>query len=455
MSKRRVLVADDEESIRHMLGLHLGRAGFEVVPVADGRQALDALTRDTFDFALCDLVMPQLDGIEVIRGAKAKGVATPIVLMSAHADVATALQAVSEGAFDYIAKPFRADEVLFRLERALEQQALSAEVGRLKEVLGAELDLGGIVARSDPMQRVFRTLRKVADYKTTVLLTGESGTGKELVAKALHFNSVRRERPFIPVNCGAIPENLLESELFGHARGAFTGADRARKGLFEEADGGTLFLDEIGELPLTLQVKLLRVLQEGEIRRVGESQSTGIDVRVVAATVRDLRAEVGAGRFREDLFYRLNVLPIHLPPLREREGDVPLLVDHFVARFNERLGTQVQGLEASAAKALVQYPWPGNVRELENAIERAMVLADGDRLTAEDLPQRIRESTDRIRTTLASDELSIKKTTRIVEEELIRRALTRTGGNRTRAAELLEISHRALLYKIKEYAVDL
>jgi two-component system response regulator AtoC len=455
MSKRRVLVADDEKSIRHMLGLHLGRAGCEVVAVADGRQALDALIRDTFDFALCDLVMPELDGIEVIRGVKAKGVATPIVLMSAHADVSTALKAVAEGAFDYIAKPFRADEVLFRLERALEQQALSAEVGRLREALGAELDLGGIVARSDPMQRVFRTLRKVADYKTTVLLTGESGTGKELVAKALHFNSVRRDRAFIPVNCGAIPENLLESELFGHVRGAFTGADRARKGLFEEADGGTLFLDEIGELPLTLQVKLLRVLQEGEIRRVGESQSTPVDVRVVAATVRDLRAEVDAGRFREDLFYRLNVLPIHLPPLREREGDVPLLVEHFVARFNARLGTRVQGVDAAAAKVLVQYPWPGNVRELENAIERAMVLADAERLAVEDLPQRIRESTDRIRTTLASDELSIKKTTRIIEEELIRRALTKTGGNRTRAAELLEISHRALLYKIKEYAVDL
>jgi len=287
------------------------------------------------------------------------------------------------------------------------------------------------------------------------LITGESGTGKELVARALHFNSGRRDGPYVAVNCGAIPANLLESELFGHARGAFTDATRARKGLFEEADGGSLFLDEIGELPQPLQVKLLRVLQEGEIRRVGDSLPRTVDVRVIAATVRDLVDDVDKGLFRQDLFYRLNVLPIHLPPLRERQSDIPLLVDHFLDRFNERLGVGIQAIEPSTMKLLTRYPWPGNVRELENTIERAMVLAESETVGPEDLPERIRESQDKIRMTLASGELSVKKTMRIVEEELIQRALEKTGGNRTRAAELLEISHRALLYKIKDYQIDL
>ena len=437
-----------------MLRLHLDREGFQVDTADDGTEALEALEDGQFDCVLCDLVMPRTTGLEVIEALRDRGDTTPVVLMSAHADVDTALQAVKAGAFDYIPKPFRTEEVLFRLRKAIQQTQLVAEIGRLRETLGEQLDFGGIIARSEEMQKVFNTIRKVADYKTTVLLQGESGTGKELVARALHFNSVRREKPFIAVNCGAIPENLLESELFGHVRGAFTDATRTRRGLFEEADGGTLFLDEIGELPLSLQVKLLRVLQEGEIRRVGDSRTTPVDVRVVAATVRDLADEVSKGGFREDLYYRLNVLNLPLPPLRARRGDIPVLVEHFVAKFNERLGTAIQGVEPAAIKLLVQYPWPGNVRELENAIERAIVLADGDRLTVTDF-SRIRESQDRIRQTLASGELSIKKTTRIIEEELIRRALTKTGGNRTRASEFLEISHRALLYKIKDSEVDL
>ncbi|MEZ4471015.1 MAG: sigma-54 dependent transcriptional regulator [bacterium] len=451
----RVLVADDEEDIRFMLELHLGRAGHAVTAVPDGRAALKALSTGDFDFALCDLVMPGLDGLALIEAAQEAGVRTPIVLMSAHANVDTALTAVQRGAFDYIAKPFRADEVLFRLRRALEARELTAEVGRLKQALEQEFGFSGIIARSSAMQAVFRTIRKVADYKTTVLLTGESGTGKELVAKALHYNGIRRDGPFVAVNCGAIPESLLESELFGHVKGAFTDASHQRRGLFEEASGGTLFLDEVGELPLALQVKLLRVLQEGEIRRVGESRSTPVDVRVIAATVRDLAAETTAGRFRQDLFYRLNVLPIRLPPLRERKSDIPLLLEHFVGRFNERLGTRCRGTDKAAQKLLMQHDWPGNVRELENAIERSIVMAEGDVIGEADLPDRIREAGDRIRQTLASDELSIKKTTRIIEEELICRALRQTGGNRTRAAELLEISHRALLYKIKEFGIEL
>ncbi len=451
----RILVADDEEEIRYMLRLHLDREGFEVATADDGSQALERLRTGAFDCVLCDLVMPETTGMQVLEALADAGDPTPVILMSAHADVDTALQAVKLGAVDYIPKPFRTEEVLFRLRKAIQQTELAAEVTRLREAVGEQLNFDGILTRSKAMQQVFNTIRKVADYKTTVLLQGESGTGKELVARALHFNSVRSARPFIAVNCGAIPENLLESELFGHVRGAFTDATRTRRGLFEEADRGTLFLDEIGELPMSLQVKLLRVLQESEIRRVGDSKTMPVDVRVVAATIRDLGTEVKNGGFREDLYYRLNVLNLPLPPLRERRGDIPALVEHFVDKFNTRLGTRITGVDGPTMKLLVQYAWPGNVRELENAIERAMVLADASQLTVEDLAPRIRESQDRIRQTLASGELSIKKTTRIIEEELITRALTKTGGNRTRASELLEISHIALLYKIKDYAVDL
>ena len=451
---RRVLIADDDETVRFMLELQLRREGYEVTGVADGEAALSAISGGDFDVVLSDLVMPKMTGLELLDAIRSRGLSVNVILMSAHADVETALRAVALGAFDYLPKPARADEVLFRIRRAEEQAQLRAEVGRLKAALGAPQSLGRIVAQSKPMHQVFGMVRKVADFKTTVLLAGESGTGKELIAQAIHDNGVRRSKPFVAVNCGAIPENLLESELFGHVRGAFTDATRTRRGLFEEADGGTLFLDEIGELPLGLQVKLLRVLQEEEIRKVGDTKNQKVDVRVVAATVRDLGEEVRAGRFREDLYYRLNVLSIRLPPLRERHTDVPLLVEHFVRQFNTRLGTQVRGATPAAMRLLMQYAWPGNVRELENTIERALVLVDGDEIGEEDLPPRVREGQDRIRSTLASAELSIKKTTRIIEEELIRRALEKTGGNRTRAAELLELSHRALLYKIKEYRID-
>jgi two-component system response regulator AtoC len=303
------------------------------------------------------------------------------------------------------------------------------------------------------MQDIFRTISKVSDYKTTVLVTGESGVGKELVARAIHRRSGRRGGPFIAVNCGAIPENLLESELFGHKKGAFTDAIADRRGLFEDASTGTLFLDEIGELPLGLQVKLLRVLEDEQIRRLGETRDVKVDVRIVAATHRDLQAETKAGRFREDLFYRLNVLPIHIPPLRERREDVPLLIEHFVARNNTRLRSNIVGIDSEARRLLFEYGWPGNVRELENTIERAMVLAEGDQIVVGDLPERIRDAQDSVQMQLSSGELSVKKTTRIIEEILIRRALQKTRGNRTRAADLLEISHRALLYKIKDYRI--
>jgi two-component system response regulator AtoC len=304
------------------------------------------------------------------------------------------------------------------------------------------------------MLNIFEVIKKVAPYKSTILITGESGTGKELIARALHYSSDRSQRPFIPVNCGAIPENLLESELFGHVKGAFTDAIRTKKGLFEEADGGTLFLDEIGELPSQLQVKLLRVLQDGEIRRVGDSKSIQIDVRIIAATAKDLTKEVNESRFREDLFYRLNVLPIHIPPLRERKEDIPLLVPHFINKYSESMNKNVVGITSKALDVLMNYKWYGNVRELENTIERAIVLTDRENIEFENLPIEIQNFQDQIQLTpLAEEEYSIKKASRFLEMNLIKKALKKTKGNHTHAARLLEISHRALLYKIKEYEI--
>ncbi|MCH2110682.1 MAG: sigma-54 dependent transcriptional regulator, partial [Polyangiaceae bacterium] len=350
--------------------------------------------------------------------------------------------------------PFKPDEILLCLRKAEEREALKKENRALREEIQKSATFESILARSANMQKIFRTISKISDFKTTVLVSGESGVGKELVARALHQRSSRRGGPFIAVNCGAIPDNLLESELFGHKRGAFTDAISDRQGLFESANGGTLFLDEIVELPLGLQVKLLRVLEDEKIRRVGESRDIQVDVRIIAATHRDLQAETEAGRFREDLFYRLNVLQIAVPPLRERREDIPLLLEHFIDRNNLRLGTNIQGVTSEARRLLYEYSWPGNVRELENTVERAMVLCEKQQIAMQDLTERIREARDPIKLHLASGELSVKKTTRFMEEVLIRRALKKTNGNRTRAAELLEISHRALLYKIKDYQID-
>ncbi len=450
MSNRRVLVVDDEVNVRLSMELHLRRAGYEVSTAEDGEAALAAILQGTFDIVLCDLIMPKLTGVQLLDALAARGISIDLVLMSAHADLDTALDALKRGAVDFIQKGARFEEVLFRLRRIEELRRLQAQV---KASAAASGGLGRLISDSAPMQKVFAMVRKVADFKTTVLLHGESGTGKELVARALHDVGVRKTRAFVAVNCGAIPENLLESELFGHVRGAFTDATRTHHGLFEQADCGTLFLDEIGELPLSLQVKLLRVLQEEEIRKVGDTKSQKVDVRVVAATVRDLAAEVKAGRFREDLYYRLNVLQIALPPLRDRPTDIPMLVEHFRSHLNVRLGTRVRGVTPGAMRLLERWPWPGNVRELENCIERAIILVDGDQITEAELPPRLCQEQDRIQATLAAGELSIKKTTRIIEEELMKRALARTKGNRTRAAALLEISHRTLLYKLKDYGL--
>jgi two-component system, NtrC family, response regulator AtoC len=450
---RRVLVVDDEENLRVVLRTLLRRHGYEVETAASGDEALGMVDSFGPDVVLTDVRMPKMGGLDLLSTLKAKGNDATVIVMSAYGNMDLALDAMKAGAYDYVQKPFKPDEVVLALRKAEERELLRRENRALRDEIRKEHRFEDILAKSARMQEIFRTITKIAEYKTTVLVTGESGVGKELVARAIHRRSTRRGGPFVAVNCGAIPENLLESELFGHKKGAFTDAVHDRRGLFEEATTGTLFLDEIGELPLGLQVKLLRVLEDERIRRVGETRDLQVDVRIITATHRDLLAETKAGRFREDLFYRLNVLPILVPPLRDRREDIPLLIDHFVARNNVRLGTSIRGLDTESRRLLFEYPWPGNVRELENTIERAMVLAEGDQIVAQDLPDRLREAKDPVQMQLASGELSVKKTMRIVEEILIRRALQRTKGNRTRAAEVLEISHRALLYKIKDYQI--
>jgi two-component system response regulator AtoC len=450
---RRVLVVDDEENIRLVLRTLLKKAGYEVEVAEGGEAALAALDSFDPDVILTDVRMPRMGGLDLLAALRAKQHPATVVVMSAYGNVDLAIEAMKAGAYDYVSKPFKPDEIILALRKAEEREALRRENRALREQIQKDHQFESILAKSRAMLEIFRTISKIADFKTTVLVTGESGTGKELVARAIHGRSSRRGQAFVAINCGAIPENLLESELFGHKKGAFTDAAADRRGLFEEAHGGTLFLDEIGELPTNLQVKLLRVLQEETIRRLGESRDVRVDVRIIAATHRDLPADVAAGRFREDLFYRINVLPIHVPPLRSRREDIHLLLDHFIGRNNARLGTQIRGVSTEARKHLLEYAWPGNVRELENTIERAMVLAESDVLQPADLPERIRDAVDPVQVQLASGELSIKRTAAAIEQILIRRALQKTKGNRTRAADLLEISHRALLYKLKDYKI--
>ena len=449
----RVLVVDDEENIRLVLQTMLKKNGYEVATAACAEDALERLGGFGPDFVLSDVRMPGMSGLELCAEIQARHSPATVILMSAYGSVELAIDAMQAGAYDYVSKPFKKDEVLLTLRKAEERETLKRENVRLKETLREAQSFGKMLGKSEPMKLVFRTIEKVAKYDTTVLVQGESGTGKELVARALHDQGGRAAGPFVAVNCGAIPEALLESELFGHKKGAFTDAHTDKRGLFAEASGGTLFLDELGELPLALQVKLLRVLQEGTIRPLGATRDRDVDVRVVAASVRDIEQEVEEGRFREDLFYRLNVLQVRVPPLRERRDDLPLLIEHFIARNNKRLGTEISGVDAETLKILMGYHWPGNVRELENVLERAVVLADGKELRKADLPPRLREPPDPTKIVLESGDLSIKKMQRFMEQTLIARALEKTGGNRTAAAKLLEISHRALLYKIKDYGL--
>ncbi|MBM4347272.1 MAG: sigma-54-dependent Fis family transcriptional regulator, partial [Deltaproteobacteria bacterium] len=386
---KRILIVDDEESFRNVLTVILKKEGYEVEGAANGEEGLSKVANTEFDHVLCDIRMPQMDGLEFLQASKKAGTEAPIIMMSAYGTVDTAIEAMKLGAYDYISKPFKPDEIILTLKKAEERERLRKENELLRKEVKKEYSFENIVSKNEKMNKIFEIIRKVAPYKSTILITGESGTGKELVAKAIHYHSDRAKRLFVPVNCGAIPENLLESELFGHVKGAFTDAIRTKKGLFEEADEGTIFLDEIGELPSQLQVKLLRVLQEGEIRRVGESKSIQVDVRIIAATVKDLAREVNEGRFREDLFYRLNVLHIYIPPLRERKEDIPLLLQHFINKHNQTLNKNVKEVESKAIESLMNYKWSGNVRELENTIERAVVLTDGERIEIDHLPFEI------------------------------------------------------------------
>lgn len=458
MGQKRILIIDDEESFRHMLSIILGKEGYEVETASDGEEAIQKLTFSSFDQVLCDIRMPNMDGLEFLREVKKRGIETTIIMMSAYGTIDIAIEAMKLGAYDYISKPFKPDEIILTLKKAEEREQLRKENRLLRSEIQKEYGFDNIVSKNEKMLKIFDTIKKVAPYKSTILITGESGTGKELVARALHFNSNRAGNPFIAVNCGAIPETLLESELFGHAKGAFTDAIRMKKGLFEEADGGTLFLDEVGELPPQLQVKLLRVLQEGEIRRIGEAKPIKVDVRIVAATVKDLAKEVSEGRFRDDLYYRLNVLAIHIPPLRERKEDIPLLVNHFIKKYSQSTNKNVIGIDSQALNALMNYKWYGNVRELENTIERAIVLADGNMIELAHLPTEIQDYKEEMESAVPVDieeeDYSIKKATKILETNLIKKALKKSRGNHTQAAKLLEISHRALLYKIKEYGID-
>jgi two-component system response regulator AtoC len=454
MTTNRILLIDDEENFRHMLSVILKKRGYEVDTASNGADGLKKVDTGSFDTVLCDIRMPEMDGLEFLQEAQKGGCESTIIMMSAYGTLDTAIEAMKLGAYDYISKPFKPDEIILTLKKAEERERLRRENLFLKREVQKEYSFENIISKNQRMRQIFDTIEKVAKYKSTILITGESGTGKELVAKAIHFNSDRADNPFIPVNCGAIPENLLESELFGHTKGSFTNAVRTKKGLFEEADGGTIFLDEIGELPLQLQVKLLRVLQDGEIRRIGDSRAIIIDVRIIAATVKDLDKEVRENKFRDDLFYRLNVLPIKIPPLKERKEDIPLLVDHFIHKYSRELSKPIEEITPEALNCLLSYNWNGNVRELENVIERAIVLTDSSQIQVENLPVEIQNPVEESRISLLNDELSIKKASRYLEIDLIRKALQKTNGNHTHAAKLLEISHRALLYKIKEYGIS-
>ena len=451
MPDARILVVDDEENVRHMLELTLRREGYRVTLCADGADALDRLRTTPFDLLLCDINMPGLDGMALLRALRPLARNTGIIMMSAYADLDGAMEAIRAGAHDYVAKPFRRAELLFTLRKVEERRRLQFEVDTLRAAAVSTDGFRGLLSRSPAMRKIFEQLRRVAPFRSTILISGESGTGKELVARAIHDTSGRERHPFIALNCGALPEALAESELFGHAKGAFSDAASAKVGLFEAAHLGTLFLDEVADLSPTLQVKLLRLLQEGEVRRLGESQSRAVDVRVVAASRRPLDELVSEGSFREDLYYRLSVVSMHLPPLRERSEDIPLLLEHFVTSLSAKLGRRPPTIAPEAMQKLNGYAWPGNVRELEHAVERALLLCEGEELRVDDLPDALVSSAVRGPVWVASDEPSIKRATEQLERLLIQRALEQTNGNRTAAAKLLEISHRSLLYKIRAY----
>jgi DNA-binding NtrC family response regulator len=448
-----ILLVDDEEKILKALGRALREAGHEVIDTTNPREAQRLLGERSFDVLLVDNVMPQLSGLDLIRDYVAstpEGERAQILLMTAHATVESAIEAMKLGALDYLQKPFEIDELLVVVRRAIDHQRLRTEYRYLRSERDEQFDNYGIIGRSRAMEEIIRRAERVAETKSTVLITGETGTGKELIARAIHNRSAQRDMPLIRVNCAAIPESLLESELFGHVRGAFTGAVTSKKGKFALADGGTIFLDEIATMSPALQSKLLRVLQEREFEPLGSERTEKVDVRIIAATNRDLRQMVAESRFQEDLFYRLNVIPIELPPLRERREDIPPLVTHFLRKHALRTGRRVDRIEDTVLAELQQYDWPGNVRELENAIERAVVLSHGPVITARSMSV----TGSPVPPTTGIPSLRLRQNIEWVEKETIRRALEGSRGVKKDAAELMGISQRALSYYLAKYRID-
>ena len=452
----RVLVVDDEQSLRKVLAATLQREGYEVQVAADGEEALAALERDGADVVVTDLVMPKMDGLSLLRKVVVSHPDVPVIVVTAHGKIDSAVEAMKAGAFDFVSKPFEHSELKAIIAKAARQSDLNAR-NVVPDETGRRFN--EIVGKGQRMIELQQIIGKVADAPSTVLISGESGTGKELVATALHEKSSRREKPLIKINCAAIPRELVEAELFGFEKGAFTGAVQSKPGRFELADGGTLFLDEIGEIPMEMQVKLLRAIQESEFERVGGVKTTKVQVRLIAATSRDLTKEIAAGRFREDLFYRLNVVPLQLPPLRERRDDIPLLAEHFRQKYNARLKKNVERIEDDALAALSAYSWPGNIRELENVLERTILFAEGTVIRAADLPPSLRQQPlDAVpagAAGLAPGPMKeiVKGQVQAIERDLIVRGLEVTGGNVTRTAKLLKISRKSLQMKMKEFGL--
>ena len=451
MSRNRILIVDDEQNARSALRTLLEEEGYVVGEAEDGEDALAKLAAFAPDVVLADVRMPRMDGLTLLRTAKEQGFDAEFLMMTAHGNVEAAVEAMRAGAENYLVKPLAVSAVVVFIEKALEKRRLLTQAATLRDRMRERLHIEGLVGDASELQAVLEVVKIAAPTRATVLVLGESGTGKELIAQAIHRESPRRDKPFIKVACAALTETLLESELFGHERGSFTGAIARKEGRFELADAGTLFLDEIGEITPALQIKLLRVLQNREFERVGGTQTLKVDVRLLAATNRDLAAEVKAGRFREDLFYRLNVVSVTLPPLRRRKGDVPALVAHFIEKYGTAYGKQIRGLAPGVLELLVSYDWPGNVRELENAVERAVVLCKGADLTADDLPQSLRGPRPKVRDLSA---LIPGASLREIEREAILRSLTMVNGSTSRAAKMLGISVRKIQYRLKEYAVD-
>jgi two-component system NtrC family response regulator len=451
MTPMTILVVDDEPAQRELLGGFLAKRGWSVELAAGGAEALAILRRTAVDLVLADYRMPDLSGLELLKASQRLNPELPVVLITAYGSVASAVEAMKAGAYDYLTKPIELDELVHLVDRIAERQQLLTEVRELRTQLRERFRVEGIIGESRQMQEVLSLVARVAPTPSTVLICGESGTGKELIAKAIHYNSPRRDRPFVKVNVSALPETLLESELFGHEKGAFTGATERRIGRFEAADGGTLFLDEIGDLPLALQVKLLRVLQEREIERLGSQRPIAVDIRILAATNQDLERAVRERHFRADLYYRLNVFPIVLPPLRERSEDLPLLIEFLLQTFAARLGKPVMALSRQAMDVLMKYDYPGNVRELENILERAIILARHETIYVEDLPLHLRESPPENAAETPTVQASLPEVLHAIERQMLLRALERHGGVQTQAAAELGISERVLRYKLRKH----